>query len=82
MEITLTDKQRRDFLRAHNELRNIISTIQECNDLWVSDLAKMERLQHLLHDTLKCTPPVDDEGNRMWYRDFILEEEAPSDADD
>jgi len=82
MEITLTDNQRRDFLRAHNELRNIISTIQECNDLWVSDLAKLERLQHLLHYTLKFTPPLDDEGNRMWYRDFLLEEEVPSDADD
>ena len=82
MEITLTDNQRRDFLRAHNELRNIISTIQECNDLWVSDLAKLERLQHLLHYTLKFTPPVDSDGNRMWYRDFLLEEEVSSDADD
>ena len=62
MEITLTDNQRRDFLRAHNELRNIISTIQECNDLWVSDLAKLERLQHLLHYALKFTPPLDDES--------------------
>jgi hypothetical protein len=79
MEITLTDNERRDFLRAHNELRSIMFTIQQCNDLWVSDLAKLERLQHLLHNTLKFSPPVDDEGERMWYSDFVLEEEVPSD---
>ena len=79
MEITLTDKDRRDFLSAHNELRNILSTIQECNDLWVSDLAKLERMQHLMHHVMKFTPPLDDEGNRMWYRDFVLDEEVPSD---
>ena len=79
MEITLTDNERRDFLRAHNELRNIISTVQECNDLWVSDLAKLESLQHLLHHTLKFSAPVDDEGRKMWYSNFVLEEEVPSD---
>ena len=79
MDITLTDKDRRDFLRAHNELRTTISTIQECNDLWMSDVAKLERLQHLLHHVMKFTPPLDDEGNRMWYRDFVLDEEVPSD---
>ena len=79
MDITLTDKDRRDFLRAHNELRTTISTIQECNDLWMSDVAKLERLQHLLHHVMKFTPPLDDNGNRMWYRDFVLDEEVPSD---
>ena len=79
MEITLTDKDRRDFLKAHNELRTTISTIQECNDLWMSDVAKLERLQHLLHHVMKFTPPLDDNGNRMWYRDFVLDEEVPSD---
>ena len=79
MDITLTDKDRRDFLRAHNELRTTISTIQECNDLWMSDVAKPERLQHLLHHVMKFTPPLDDDGNRMWYRDFVLDEEVPSD---
>jgi len=32
-----------------------------------------------LHHTLKFTAQVDDEGNKLWYRDYILEEEAPSD---
>ena len=79
MEITLTDKERREFLRAHNDLRNMITTIHECHDIWMSDVGKLERLQYLLHYTLKFTPPLDDEGNRMWYRDFVLEEEVPSD---
>lgn len=79
MEITLTDKQRRDFLRAHNELRTAISTIQECNDLWMSDVAKLENLQHLLQESFKFSAPVDEKGHKMWYRDFILAEDAPSD---
>ena len=79
MEITLTDKERREFLRAHNDLRNMITTIHECHDIWMSDVGKLERLQYLLHYTLKFTPPLDDEGNRMWYRDFVLEEEVSSD---
>ena len=79
MEVTLTEKERREFLKAHNDLRTMINTIHECHDIWMSDVGKLESLQHLLHHTLKFTPPVDDEGNRMWYRDFLLEEEVPSD---
>ena len=79
MEITLTDKERRDFLKAHNHLRDIVNNIHECHDIWMSDVGKLEYLQNLLHHTLKFTAPLDDEGNRLWYGDYVLEEEVSSD---
>jgi hypothetical protein len=45
----------------------------------MSDVGKLEHLQHMLHHALKFTPPVDSEGNKMWYRDYVYEEEVPSD---
>lgn len=79
MNITITEDKRRELLRAHNELRTIIHTIHECNDIWMSDVGKLEHLQHLLHYTLKFTAPLDDEGKKVWWSDFVLEEEVPSD---
>ena len=79
MNITLTEDKRRDFLKAHNDLRRNINTIHECNDIWMSDVGKLEHLQHLLHYTLKFTAPLDDEGKKVWWNDFVLEEEVPSD---
>ena len=79
MEVIIRDDDRRQLLKAHNDLRNMISTLHECNDIWMSDVGKLEHLQHLLHHTLKFTPPVDSEGNKMWYRDYVYEEEVPID---
>ena len=79
MEITVNEDDRRQLLKAHNDLRSMISTIHECHDIWMSDVGKLEHLQHLLHHILKFNAPVDSEGNKMWYRDFVLEEEVSSD---
>ena len=79
MEITVNEDDRRQLLKAHNELRDMITTIHECSDIWLSDVGKLEHLQHMLHHALKFTPPVDSEGNKMWWRDYVYEEEVPSD---
>ena len=79
MNITITETKRRELLKAHNDLRRMINTIHECNDIWMSDVGKLEHLQHLLHYTLKFTAPLDDEGKKVWWNDFVLEEEVPSD---
>ena len=79
MEVIVKDEDRRRLLKAHNELRNMITTIHECSDIWLSDIGKLEHLQHLLHDALKFTAPVDGEGKKMWWRDYVYEEEVPSD---
>ena len=79
MEVIVKDEDRRQLLKAHNELRNMITTIHECSDIWLSDIGKLEHLQHMLHHALKFTPPVDGEGNKMWWRDDVYEEEVPID---
>jgi hypothetical protein len=79
MEVIVKDEDRRQLLKAHNDLRNMITTIHECSDVWLSDIGKLEHLQHMLHHALKFTAPVDGEGNKMWWRDYVYEEEVPSD---
>jgi aromatic ring hydroxylase len=32
-----------------------------------------------LHYALKFTAPVDGEGKKMWWRDYVYEEEVPID---
>jgi hypothetical protein len=70
----LTHEQRLEFLKSYNDLRNIIQTIWECQDLWMSDVRKLEDLQSLMHSVLKFVPQEDDEGNRQHYADWVLAE--------
>jgi len=68
----LTHEQRLEFLKSYNDLRNIIQTIWECQDLWMSDVRKLEDLQSQMHSVLKFVPQEDDEGNRQHYADWVL----------
>ncbi len=68
----LTHEQRLEFLNSYNELRSTIQTIWECQDLWMSDVRKLENLQCLMHRVLKFVPQEDDEGNRQHYADWVL----------
>lgn len=70
----LTHEQRLEFLKSYNDLRNIIQTIWECQDLWMSDVRKLEDLQNLMLSVLKFAPQEDDEGNRQHYADWVLAE--------
>lgn len=72
--INITDDERVQFLKAHNDIRNMAQTIHECGDVWVSDLRKLEDLEHLLHSVMKFVPQMDDEGRPQFYKDFVLAE--------
>ena len=71
----ITNEQRLDMLKSYNDLRNTLQTIYDCNDLWMSDVGKLERLQCDLHRIFKFVPKEDDEGCRMPYADWVLAEE-------
>ena len=71
----LTQAQRMDLLNSHNKLRDILQTIAECNDIWVSQVQHLETLECELHRILKFVPKEDDEGHRMHYADWVLAEE-------
>ena len=72
--MNITHEERVKFLKAHNDLKNMVQTIHECGDLWVSDVRKLESLEHLLHSVMKFLPQMDDEGRPKYYYDYVLEE--------
>tara|TARA_R100001509_G_scaffold157064_1_gene120869 strand:+ start:1985 stop:2221 length:237 start_codon:yes stop_codon:yes gene_type:complete len=72
--INITHEERVQFLKAHNELRNMIQTLHDCGDVWVSDLRKLENFEHLLHSVMKFVPQMDDEGRPQYYADYVLAE--------
>ena len=78
----ITNEQRLDMLKSYNDLRNTLQTIYDCNDLWMSDVGKLEGLQCDLHRIFKFVPKEDDEGHRMRYADWVLAEHGGDDDDD
>lgn len=79
MEIKHED--RLQFLKAHNDLRNILCNIHECHDMWMSDIGKLESLECLMHRVMKFVPQEDDEGRSLHYMDWVLAEDE-DDMDD
>ena len=71
----VTSEQRLELLKAHNDLKDILSTIHDCQDIWMSDVGKLERIQCDLHRIFKFVPKEDEGGKLMHYADWILDEE-------
>ena len=63
------------LLKAHNDLKDILQTIFDRQDLWMSDVGKLERIQCDLHRIFKFVPKEDEKGYRMHYADWVLAEE-------
>ena len=68
----ITHEERLEFLKAHNDLRSIIQTLHECQDLWLSDVGKLEKIECLMHRVLHFVPKEDNEGRPMHYADWVL----------
>ena len=64
---------REKMLKLHNDLKDILTTIQECNDLWMSDIRKLEDTIYTLRDEFAFVPQLDDEGRYRHYADYVLE---------
>ena len=71
--MNITHEDRVEFLKSFNDLRNALQTMHECQDIWLSDIGKLEHLEYLLKKTLKFTPQVDENGNATWHEDYILD---------
>ena len=63
------------LLKAHNDLKDILHTIFDCQDLWISDVGKLERIQCDLHRIFKFVPKEDEDGHRVFYADWVLAED-------
>ena len=71
----ITSEQRLELLKAHNDLKDILQNIWDCQDIWMSDVGKLERIQCYLHRIFKFVPKEDEDGQRMIYADWVLAEE-------
>jgi hypothetical protein len=58
----VTNEQRLELLKAHNDLKHILQNIWDCQDIWMSDVGKF-------------IPKKDEDGHRMHYADWILDED-------
>lgn len=72
----ITHEQRLQMLKAHNDLKDILQTIYDCQDIWMSDVGKLESMYCDLHRIFKFVPKQDEDGHRMLYADWVLADET------
>lgn len=64
------------MLDIHNKLKGILGTLQECNDLWMSDVKTLEDVIIELRNEFNFKPPMNDEGERVWWSSqWVMETE-------
>lgn len=78
----ITQAQRMDLLNSHNKLRDILQTIHDCNDIWISQVRYLENLECELHRILKFVPKRGEDGHILHGADWILIEHGGGDDDD
>ena len=71
--MNITHEDRVQFLKAYNDLRSTLQNIHECQDIWLSDVGKLEHLEYLIRRTMEFVPQRDDEGNTKWWDNYILD---------
>jgi len=50
--IELTPEETNGLIKQVNDLDTILSSIHECQDLWLSDIGKLETLKYKIADVL------------------------------
>tara|TARA_R100001510_G_scaffold11944_1_gene9162 strand:+ start:520 stop:777 length:258 start_codon:yes stop_codon:yes gene_type:complete len=70
--MNITHEERLEFLSARNDLRSTLDTLLECQDVWLSDVSKLEKLDSLMCKVLKFAPREDDNGKQLYYADWVL----------
>ena len=78
----VTNEQRLELLKAHNDLKDMLQTIFDCQDIWTSDVGKLQRIQYDLHRIFKFVPKEDENGHRVFHADWILAEHDQDNDDD
>ena len=68
-------KVRLKMLEVHNKIQDVTNTFRETNDIWLSDLWKLEELKSEIAKEFRFKAPKDSEGKVMLhYADWILKE--------
>ena len=68
--MNISHEERLKLLKAHNDLRDVLQTIHDCQDMFISDVGKLERLQSELSNIFKFV------RGENYYSDWVLEDET------
>ena len=69
----VTREMRQTMLKIHNDLKDIKNTVEECNDMWLSDLRKMDAIIHTLHSEFDFKPP---QKTGAYWADYVFAEDV------
>ena len=72
----VTRDMRLTMLKIHNDLKDIKNTVEECNDMWLSDLRKMEEIIHTLHMEFDFKPR---DSHASYWSDWVFAEDVKED---
>jgi hypothetical protein len=62
----ISHEDRLKLLKAHNDLMGVLQTIHDCQDMFISDVGKLERIQSELSNIFKFV-----RGNN-YYSDWVF----------
>jgi len=68
--LSLSKEDRLQLLKGYNELKNAMDTLDECQDLWLSDMRNIRELMCNLHEKLNFKPKTE----KTYYADWVLGE--------
>jgi len=68
--MNISHEERLKLLKAHNDLRDVLQTIHDCQDMFISDVGKLERLQSELSNIFKFV------RGENYYSDWVLADET------
>jgi hypothetical protein len=74
--IVVQPETRRELLKITNQLRNIVSYIDDCRDVEVSQLRQMDDMIYTLYTAFDFKPPKDKEGKTMPWGDLVFAEDV------
>ena len=82
--MSVTDKRvtrdmRQTLLNMHNDLKTIKNTVEGCNDMWLSDVRKLEAIIHYLHSEFEFRPR---DKYDSYYSDWVFAEDVKEEGDD
>ena len=69
---TITHEQRKELLKDYNKLIDVLSTLHDINDIYLSDIRKLDDLDYTLRKILK----FDNENRSHYYTQYKLAEEC------
>ena len=75
----VTRDMRLTMLKIHNDLKDIKNTVEECNDMWLSDLRKMDEIIAELGREFDFKPA---RKTNSYWSDWVFAEDVKEEDED